>query len=235
MSTVLQAPGVTMTEGELVARRTNPLVAWGLVAGGVLFFAGGPLHPHEDPPGVGVKEHLRVMFEDPAWYPSHALLLVGTVLIAVSLVALVRGGSLSGVPRVHTVAVVAAAAAVLAAPATLLHLVAAVDADRIAAGRSTPLSDVQVVVETITVPVFGFAMAALAAVGAHTRTLGNRLTAVLGVLGGVGYGLAGATFLFTDALDPLFPAAAGIALWTVAAGVGILLRQRAVAAVAATA
>lgn len=50
---------------------------------------------------------------------------------------------------------------------------------------------------------------------------------MLGVVGGVGYGLAGATFLFSDRLGFLFPAASGIALWSIAAGIGLLLRLRA--------
>jgi hypothetical protein len=123
--------------------------------------------------------------------------------------------------------VVAAATSVAAAGGMLLHLIAAVDADRIAAGEGTPITDVHVVVETITVPAFGFSMAALAVIGALTRTLGNRVTAIFGVVGGVGFGLAGATFLFTDTLDGLFPAASGIAVWALAAGIGMLLHRRA--------
>jgi hypothetical protein len=34
------------------------------------------------------------------------------------------------------------------------------------------------------------------------------------------------TFLLTDALDPLFPTAAGIALWALVAGVGQLMHRR---------
>lgn len=207
--------------------RSQLLIGWTLLAGGVLFLAGGPLHPKEDPPGVSVKEHLRVMYEDPAWFAAHAVLLAGMVLIAVGLVGLARTRALAAEPRAHTAAVVAAFAAAVGAPAMLLHLVAAADADRLAAGAATPLTDVQVVVETITVPLFGFAVAALAVLGAATRTIGNRVTAVLGALGGIGYGLAGATFLVTDAFDPLFPAAAGIAIWTGAAGLGLVLRGRA--------
>ena len=63
-------------------------------------------------------------------------------------------------------------------------------------------------------------------IGALTHTLGNRLSAVLGVLGGVGYAIAGGTILFTDRLDFLFPAAGGIGLWTAAAGTGLLLGSR---------
>lgn len=219
---------LSTTEMRNIAHRTSPLPGWALLVGGVFFLAGGPLHPpHEDPPGLTVKEHMRLMFEDPAWYPAHIILLVGMVLIAASLVTLARGPSLAGVPRAHLAVVVAAVAASFAAPGMLLHLAAAVEADKIAAHQSTPITDVQVIVETITVPAFGLSIAALAVAGAMTRTLGNLVTAVPGVLGGVGYALAGATFLFTEKFDPLFPTAGGIALWAIGVGTGLLLRQRA--------
>lgn len=209
------------------ARHINPRVAQALLLGGAFFLAGGPLHPKEDPPGVSLHEHLRIMYEDPLWYPSHAVLLLGMVLIAASLVALARDRSFATVPRAHVATVVAAVASSLAAAVMLLHLVAAVEADAIAAGDSTPVTDVLVIVETIGVPAFGFSIAALAVVGATTRMLGSPVTAVFGVAGGVGYALAGATFLFTDALNFLFPTATGIALWTLAAGIGLLRRRRA--------
>lgn len=204
-------------------------MGWTLLAGGAAFFAGGPMHPKQDPPGVTVKEHLRVMFEDPGWYPSHALLAIGIALIAVALVTLARHRSLARAPRAHAALVVAAVAAVAAAPAMLLHLVAAADADAIAAGGSTTLTDVQVIVETVAAPAFGFSIAALAIAGALTGTLGDRISAGFATIGGIGYGLAGGTLLLTDALNGLFPAAAGIAVWAMAAGVGLLLRQRSTA------
>jgi hypothetical protein len=214
-------------EDEVRSRRAGRLVGWGLLAGGAIFFIGGSMHPHEDPPDVTLKEHLRIMFEDPAWYPAHALVLVGMALIAASLVALARDRALAHVRRGQAAVVVAAGAAVLGAVGMVLHLVAAVESDRIANGQSTPIIDVNLVVETFTVPAFGFSMAALALVGALTRTLGNRVVAVLGILGGVGFGLAGATFLLTDRLDFLFPAASGIGVWSITAGIGLVLRARA--------
>lgn len=214
-------------EPKILARHSSPLAGWGLLIGGVVFFAGGPMHPKQDPPGVSVKEHMRVMFEDPGWYSAHTVLLIGTAIIAAALVALARSRSFAAIPRAHSATVIAAVATSVAAAGTLLHLVAASEADAIGAGRSAPITDLQLIVETITVPAFGFSIAALAVIGAMTRTLGNPLTAVLGVAGGVGYGLAGATLLFTDALNFLFPTAGAIALWAIAAGIGLLLRRRA--------
>jgi hypothetical protein len=92
------------------------------------------------------------------------------------LIGLVRGGALAGTPAVHKTAVVAAITTAVGTPAMLLHLLAAADADRIAAHHSTPFTDIQVIVESITVPCFGLAMATLA-IGAasHTpRQLGHR-------------------------------------------------------------
>jgi hypothetical protein len=218
MSTVQQA------NERVRARRISPAVPWGLVAGGALFFAGGGMHPKQDPPDVTLKEHMRLMFEDHAWYPSHAVLLAGMVLMAIALVVLVRDRALAASPRAQLAATVAAVATVLGALGMVVHLLAAVDADSIASGAGTPVVDSNIVLETITVPAFGLAIAALALVGASTRLLGNRLTAVLGAVGGVAFALAGATFLLTDALDPLFPLAGAIGLWAVATGIWLLRR-----------
>lgn len=208
-------------------RRASRLVGWGLLLGGATFFIGGSMHPKQDPPDVTVHEHLRIMFEDPAWYPSHFMLLVGMVLLAASLVALVRRGALATLPRAQKAGVIAAVTSVLAAFGMLLHLVAGSEGVKIAAGEATPIVDVHVVFETITVPAFGFSIAAFAVIAAFERILGDRVTAVIGFLGGVGYGLAGGTFLITDALNPLFPLAAGIGIWATAAGIGLIVRTRA--------
>lgn len=205
------------------SNRTSALIAWGLLAGGVFFFVGGAMHPKEDPPGVSRHEILRLMFVDPLWYPAHSLILLGNVLIAASLVALVRGHTFAAVPRAQRAGVIAAVGAVLGALGAVVHLLAALDADNIAARAATPFTDLMGPVETLSVPAFGFGIAFLVVIASLTRTLGNRVTAVLGVVGGVAYGLAGATIMFTDRLDFLFPAASGIGLWTAAAGIGLLL------------
>lgn len=211
---------------ERARTRQVPAVVGGLlVLGGILYFVGGSMHPKEDPEGVSLKEHLRVMYEDPAWFSSHAVFLAGMVLLAAALVVLVRSGCLRDVGRAHIAAVVAAIATSFAAAGSVLHLVSGTEADRIAEGASTPLTDVLMVVETIYAPAFGLSIAALALVGAMTRTIGNRVAAVFGVVGGLAYALAGGTFLLTDALDPLFPVSSAMAVWAAIAGVAIMLRR----------
>ena len=199
----------------IIAPRSAPRVAGGLIVGGMLFFVAGGMHPSDDPPGLSLKGHLLLLYEDPGWYPSHALLLAGMALIAASLIALVRGRTL----------------AALSVVSALLHLVSAADADRIAAGASTPLTDVSLGVETLVIPAYGLAIAALAVLGAATHTLGNWIAAVVGIIGGLAYALAAGTALFTDALNFLFPAAAGIAVWAILVGIGIL-RSRSTSVVA---
>jgi hypothetical protein len=113
----------------------------------------------------------------------------------------------------------------LAVPAALLHLVAATDAERMVHHQSIPLSNTLLVVETITAAIFGFTIDALAVVGALTRTLGNWIAAALGVVGGIGYGLADGTAAFTRIFDPLFPTAIGIALWAIVVAIGLLVRR----------
>lgn len=213
---------VSQTTERVRAAHIPRLVGWLFIAGGVLYFVGGSMHPKQDPDGVTLKEHMRDMYEDPAWFSSHAIFLVGMVLLAAALVVLVRGGRLRSTGRAHTAAVVAAVATTAAAAGSLLHLVAGSEADRIASGDSTPLTDVLLVAEPVYAPAFGLSIAALAVVGAMTRAIGNRVAAVFGVIGGLAYALAGGTFVLTDALDPLFPISSAIAVWAVVAGIGAL-------------
>jgi hypothetical protein len=217
---------VPMTQERAHVRRTNPLPAWSLAAGGVLFSVGGAMHPNEDLPDASVAQQLRAMYEDPAWYPAHGAMFLGMLLITAALFALIRNPNITSVPRARTATMVTAVASAVGTVGALLHLVAATDAHRIGHGDSTPtLSQVYLVLETIGVPLFSFSLVALAITGAITRTLGNRLTAVLGVVGGIGYGLAGGTAAFTPVFDFLFPTALGIGLWTIAVGIGLLRRR----------
>ena len=83
----------TTAETHVPIRSASPIAGWLLSSGG-LFLAGGMLHPDEDRPEVSMAEQLRVMYEDPTWYPAHTLMLVGVALIAAALVDLVRRRSL---------------------------------------------------------------------------------------------------------------------------------------------
>lgn len=61
--------------------------------------------------------------------------------------------------------------------------------------------------------------------GGLTRTLGNPVTLVLGLVGGLAFALASATIAFTDRFDSLFPLASLLGIWGVVVGVMVLLRR----------
>lgn len=195
-----------------------------LVAGGVGFFAGGPLHPQGSDEGDKIQQ-LHSMLVDPAWYPAHMVSALGFVCVAAGLVALRRDPVMrERLGRLLTLSVWVAVAAALG---SLVHLLAATQAVDLLTGRMTPLVGLFMGVETVVNPVWGLTVAALAVVGGLTLALGNRIVLALGLVGGAAFALGTATIAFVDTFDPLFPVAGLAGLWLVAAGVIGLLRQRA--------
>ena len=61
--------------------------------------------------------------------------------------------------------------------------------------------------ETIVDASWGLAIAALAVAAGVTGALGNRVTAGVGLIGGLAFALASATIAYTDRFDGLFPLA----------------------------
>ncbi|MEO6512667.1 MAG: hypothetical protein ABIO16_16830 [Nocardioides sp.] len=208
---------MTTLQQSRVRVRTSALAVWSLVGGGIAFFAGGAMHPKEDPPGITGKEHLHVMFQDPLWYPAHAVLLLGMLLMTVGLVRLVRDANYAGTP-VGTALRLAAVASALGTGDMVLHLLAKLQDGAVAAGDTALLVDAHLVIESITVPLFGLAITWLAVTGARGRAFGNWFIAAFAVVGGVTYAVAAGTIGFTEALDALFPFAGLIGVWAVATG-----------------
>ena len=201
----------------------NRLTSWHLSVGGVLFFAGVALHPHEHVEDGTLEEQFHAMFSDSRWYPAHVLLLAGMALMAAALVGLARNMP-TGLPRRTTR--FAAFAAVAGTAAMVLHLFAKLDDANIVAGHTTRLLFTHAGVETITVPLVGIAFALLALAGGRSRVLGNPAVAALGVIGGIGYALAGATAPFVDTFTPLFDVVALVGLWAAIVGGMQIVRGR---------
>jgi hypothetical protein len=201
----------------------NRLISWYLGVGGVLFFAGVALHPHEHVEGGTLEEQFHAMFSDSRWYPAHVLLLAGMALMAAALVGLARRVP-TGLPRRTTR--FAAFAAVVGTVAMVLHLFAKLDDANIVAGETTQLLFTHAAVETITVPLVGIAFALLALAGGRSRVLGNPAVAALGVVGGVGYALAGVTAPFIATFTPLFDMVGLVGMWAAAAGGMQIVRGR---------
>lgn len=198
------------------SRRTARLGGICLALGGVAFFAGGVSHPQPAIEGTKV-ETLHNMFVQPMWYPSHALLLASFVLFATAALLLRRESDLF--PRMRRAVTVASVLLVVGTVSMAVHLFDALGAESIADGEPGLVYEMAKWNETIFSTLWGLGIITLAAVGGFTRTLGNRITMPLGVVGGVAWCLAAATVAFIDLFDPLFPIAGTlIPVWAIAAG-----------------
>ncbi|WP_433003708.1 hypothetical protein [Kribbella sp. CA-294648] len=205
------------------SHRLDRTAAVFLLLGGLAFFAGGALHPKDSSTGGTKLEQLHDMLVDPLWYPSHLFSLAAIALITAGLIVIRRRGDLPG--RMARLMSVVAAISVLATVAMLVHLFAATEAEAIEHGHSTTLIDFHTWNETIVNPLWALAIATLAVAGGLTHTLGNRITLVLGLVGGLAFAIATATIAFTDLFDPLFPISSLIGAWAAAVGAIALLRR----------
>lgn len=195
-----------------------------LVLAGIAFFVGGVTHPQPTIEGTKV-ETLYDMFVQPSWYSSHALLLVSFALFTTAVLLLRKRGDLD--PRMATTVKVVSVLFVVGTLSMAVHLFDALGAESIAGGQPALVSQVATWNETIFSTLWGLGIIMLAAVGGLTRTLGNRITMSLGVVGGVAWCLAAATVAFIDQFDPLFPIAGTlIPVWAVAAGAMWALRTK---------
>lgn len=193
-----------------------------LIAGGVAFFAGGPMHPTGSDEG-DKTEQLHSMLVDSAWYPAHLVALLGFACVAAGLLALGRDPVIRGL--LGRVLPISSAVAVAATLGAVVHLFAATQAAAIEDGGTTPLVATFMGVETIVNPVWGLMVATLAVTGGRTRALGNMIVLPLGLLGGLAFAVATATIAFVDTFDALFPVAGLAGVWLVATGLVGLVRR----------
>jgi hypothetical protein len=195
-----------------------------LVAAAVAFNVGGALHPNDSGAGDKVAQ-LHDMLLDSTWYPSHVCLLASLGLFTVAFMRVSRRLDLAPVTRgiVHVMVVVST----LTTAAMVPHLLAPLGADSIADGRSNALSVFMTVDETLADAPWALGLALLALAAGVANDLGNRVTALVGVVGGFCFAAAAVTIPFSDALDGLFPVGGmGITLWALAvAAVGAWRRR----------
>lgn len=201
--------------------RLNRVSGICLVLGGITFIAGGATHPGDSGEGDKVQQ-LHEMLVQPSWYPSHALLLLSMGLFTAGIFTISR----RDLGRIMDAATkVIAGIGVLATVGMAAHLFAALEADSLAAGQPTTVSTLQTWNETIVDTLWALSIVVLAVAGGLTRTVGNRVTLPLGLVGGLAYALASATIAFTDRFDPLFPVGSLIGIWAAAVGVVTMTRK----------
>ena len=211
----------TITPSDSTTRgRLDAATAALFVGAAIAFNAGGALHPNDDGHGDQV-EQLHSMLLQSTWYPSHLLLLLSFGLFTVALHRVRRtvGVSSQTSAMLRWIVPLSALTTVLMVP----HALAAMGASSLADGRSNALSAFMTVDETLADAPWALAIAVLALVAGAAHDLGNRITAVLGVVGGASFALAAVTIPFADTFDTLFAVGgAGITLWALAvAAVGV--------------
>ncbi len=218
-TTVLQrVPDV----GAVAARRR--LTATLLILGGLLMAAGGQLHPTGS--GPTVEAHLLSMFGDPRWGEAHVLLLIGSIASVLGFVTAWRGCVFG--PRVQRVLPAVMIGWGFGAVEMVPHLWAAHEADALTHHGATPVLDLHVILQVIASPAVGLTGALVAVVVARSaRTWPARILAVVAASGGVLSAAAGPLVVLTG--DPqytlLFPFQAGLAVWLVGTGIGLLRRH----------
>jgi hypothetical protein len=189
-----------------------------LMAAGLFMLAGGALHPDADAQD-SLREELAAMTADGRWVPGHALLVIGTVLLAGGLrVARRRQVWPRATDGALTVATIALA---LYAVETVFHLAAAVDSHALHHGDAAPVAFTHIGLAAVLYPISGLAVAYLAVTLARVQVGLRRAVALLGVAGGLAHAVSVPLTLVwpDDEFTPVF-ASAGIllALWALATG-----------------
>ncbi len=161
-----------------------------LVGAAVAFNVGGALHPNDGGAGNKVAQ-LHDMLLQGAWWPSHLGLLASFGLFTVGFLRLARRAELA--PATRRIVRVMALVSLLTTAAMVPHLFAPLGADSIADGKSSALSMFMAVDETLVNAPWALGVALLAAVGGITGSLGNRVTAVVGMVGGASFAMAAVT------------------------------------------
>jgi uncharacterized membrane protein YozB (DUF420 family) len=190
-----------------------------LLTAGAAMLAGGALHPDADAKD-SLREELAVMTADSLWVPGHALLVLGTVLLANGLwTARRREVWPEAANRALTFATVAL---VLYAVETVVHLAAAVDSHALHHGDAAPIAFTHVGLGAVIYPLSGLAVVYLSITLARYQRGIRRAVILIGVPGGLAHTVSvPLTLLFPDTeFTPVF-AAAGVllAVWAIALAV----------------
>lgn len=216
MTSSLQSP--TRSGRPLLDGHTSAALAGAAVA----FNLGGALHPNDNGTGNKVLQ-LHDMLLQGRWWPAHLGLLLSFALFTVAFLRMAN--ALEAAPATRRTVRVMAVLSVVTTVAMVPHLLAPLRADSIADGQSNALSIFMSVDETLANAPWAIGVALLALVAGMTGDLGNRVTAVIGMVGGASFAAAAVTIPFTDALDGLFAVGGmGITLWTL--GVVVLAAWR---------
>ena len=183
------------------------LVSWRLwfLLGGVLVIAGGLQHPRGG--------SMVAMLANPAWVPSHTLILAGYAALAAGLFLFGRSAALP--PGTARWTRLSFYAMVLSAAEMVLHTAASVDHGNLAAGRAAPVFTTHIWSATVVQPILALAIVGFILATARERTLASPWIAWLGIAGAVAHGAAPilVVALGLGQFWILFPLVMLLALW----------------------
>jgi hypothetical protein len=216
-----------VSERHRIAKRT----AHSLIATGPLFLGGAIIHPHA-PHAGDMAQVAYIQTGQVVWWPAHVLLLFSYLLFAAFLFGISR---LGGLPSpAQRVLKFARPIAYVCALAMLVHLLLPLGRDSVANSHHGWAFWAKDAAESAD-GVWALCVAVVAWSLGRTRIVGNLLTALLGLAGGIGFALfslfvplTGVTvsMQFTRSLLEVVPVfAILIAVWAVLAGVSALSKR----------
>ena len=198
------------------------------LAGGALLTAiGGSMHPDSDSKDALLDE-IAVMTADNAWTPAHALIAVGTIVMAVGLWQAVASAAWPA--RAQRALRLFAVGLSLYAVETVFHLAAVVDTDALAAGDAAPVAWIHLGLAVVLYPLSGAALVWLG-VQLHRSLSGpERILGAVAVVAGTLHATAYPTTLLLPDLEttPMFAGAGMLmAAWGIGVGLSGLRSARA--------
>lgn len=178
----------------MTANRIPRRAAVSLRATGVLFLVGVILHPHA-PNAHTMAQVAYTQTGQADWWPAHLFLLSSYVLFAVFVFSMSRFDGLP--PAAPRVLSFARPIAVLCVVAMLVHLLLPLGRASVAHSHHGWALWVKDVVESVDA-LWALAVAAVAWLLGRIGTADHRISALLGVVGGIGFALFSALVPLTD-------------------------------------
>ncbi len=173
--------------------------------GGLLVIIGGLQHPRDG--------SMVAMLANPAWVPSHVLILAGYAALAVGLFLFGRSAPLP--PGTALWTRLSFYAMALSAAEMVLHTAASVDHRNLVAGHAAPVFTTHIWSATVVQPLLALAVVGFILATARERTLTSPWIAWLGIAGAVAHGAAPilVVALRLGQFAILFPLVMLLALW----------------------
>lgn len=217
----MSQPIQTAAETPIPQRQRDVISAWALIVGALLFLPSGILHP-EPSSGSTELERIYSMLVDPKWIPSAALELVAFVCFALAF------GRLAGMPgRLGQALRLGSISSAAVAVGAFLYLFGRIGAEPLSRDQGNWFSIVMYATHLVVNPLWGLAVAAIALFGGLSGLLVNRVTLVIGVVGGLAWMVSMLTAPYLNLDDVLFPIAGMLlTVWAIVLGAVLLRRGR---------